>query len=110
MRENDLDQLFFALSQNAVHAADGTKDCRLVITGTLEEDRIVLTFQDNCGGIEPVHLPRIFEPFFTTKPSGKGTGLGLCIARQIVAQKGGHISVQSQRGEGATFTVILPRS
>jgi two-component system, NtrC family, sensor kinase len=109
MRENDLDQLFFALIQNAVQAADGVKDRQLLITGTLQEDRVILQFQDNCGGIDPAHLSRIFDPFFTTKPPGKGTGLGLCIARRVVYQRGGQISVASQDGEGTTFTVTLPR-
>jgi signal transduction histidine kinase len=109
MPENELDQVFFALAQNAVQAADGMKDRYLLITGTPQEDRIMLQFQDNCGGIDPAYLPRIFDPFFTTKPSGKGTGLGLCIARRIVYQSGGQISVESQRGQGTTFTVTLPR-
>jgi signal transduction histidine kinase len=108
MPENDLDQVFFALVQNAVQAADGIKDRHLFITGTLQDDRVVLQFQDNCGGIDPAHLPRIFDPFFTTKPSGQGTGLGLCIARRIVCRRGGQISVSSQQGEGTTFTVTLP--
>ena len=109
MGESDLDDLFFALVQNAVQAADGAKDRRLLITGALQGDAVVLRFQDNCGGIEPAHLPRIFEPFFTTKPSDKGTGLGLCIARRIVCQRSGEISVESRYGEGTTFTVTLPR-
>ena len=110
MRENDLEQLFFALAQNAVQAADGVKDRYLLIAGTLQEDRVVLQFQDNCGGIDPAHLTRIFDPFFTTKPPGKGTGLGLCIARRIVYRRGGQISVESRSGEGAAFTVTLPRA
>jgi C4-dicarboxylate-specific signal transduction histidine kinase len=109
LRENELDDLFFALAQNAVQAAHGTKDRHLLITGALQGDMVVLRFQDDCGGIEPAHLARIFEPFFTTKPAGKGTGLGLCIARRIVCQRGGQITVESQYGEGTTFTVTLPR-
>jgi PAS domain S-box-containing protein len=109
MRDSDLDDLFFALVQNAVQAADGAKERRLLITGTLQGDAVVLRFQDNCGGIEPAHLPKIFEPFFKTRPSDKGTGLGLCIARRIVCQRGGQISVESRYGEGTTFTVTLPR-
>jgi PAS domain S-box-containing protein len=109
MREDELDDLFFALVQNAVQAADGAKERHLLITGTLQGDAVVLRFQDNCGGIEPAHLARVFDPFFTTKPSDKGTGLGLCIARRIACQRGGQITVESQYGEGTTFTVTLPR-
>ena len=109
MQEHELDQLFFVLCQNAVQAADGVQGRHLIVTGTLQGDTIVLGFQDNCGGIEPAHLPRIFEPFFTTKPPGQGTGLGLCIAHRIVALKGGQIAVRSKRGEGTTFVVSLPR-
>ncbi len=109
MCASDLDDLFFALAQNAVQAADGTKERHLVIAGALQGDAIVLRFQDNCGGIDPAHLPKIFEPFFTTKPADKGTGLGLCIVRRIVCHRGGQISVESRYGEGTTFTVTLPR-
>jgi two-component system C4-dicarboxylate transport sensor histidine kinase DctB len=109
MRQNDLEQLFFALVQNAVQAADGLRDRHLLITGTRQDDTVILRFQDSCGGIDPAHLPQIFEPLFTTKPAGKGTGLGLCIARRIARRQGGQISVESRWGEGATFTVVLPR-
>ncbi len=109
MRANELDDLFLALVQNAVQAADGTRDRRLLITGAVQGDALVLRFEDNCGGIEPTHLARIFEPFFTTKPSHKGVGLGLCIARRIVCQRGGQIAVESRYGESTTFTVTLPR-
>jgi two-component system NtrC family sensor kinase len=50
---------------------------------------------------------RIFEPFFTTK-DGVGTGLGLSITYGIVNKLGGHIDVDSQRGQGTRFTVLLP--
>jgi C4-dicarboxylate-specific signal transduction histidine kinase len=108
MRENELEQIFFALAQNAVQAADGTRDRSFVMSGAIQGDQIVLRFQDDCGGIAPAHLPRLFEPFFTTKPRGQGTGLGLCIARRIVRQRGGQIAVESEFGRGTTFTVTLP--
>jgi two-component system C4-dicarboxylate transport sensor histidine kinase DctB len=108
MRENELEQVFFALAQNAIQAADGNKDCCLLIAGALRGDGIELRFEDNCGGIDPVNLPKIFEPFFTTKPPGKGIGLGLTVAHRIVQHRGGQISVQDRHGQGVTFVVTLP--
>lgn len=62
---------------------------------------------DGPGVPEELHA-RIFDPFFTTKEAGKGTGLGLTVAQAILAEHGGHISVRSQPGRGASFLVELP--
>ena len=107
-REKDLEQLFFALSQNAIQAADGIRPSHLCISGQENGDRIELQFRDDCCGIAPEHLDHIFEPFFTTKPAGEGTGLGLCIARRIVSQAGGAIRVDSHAGDGTTFFITMP--
>lgn len=108
MHEKSMEQLIFAIAQNAIQAADGQKRHRFTIAGHRDGDWIELQFCDDCGGIAPEHLEKVFEPFFTTKPVGQGTGLGLCIAQQIVSRARGRISVDSDRGRGTTFRVSLP--
>jgi PAS domain S-box-containing protein len=69
---------------------------------------VTLRVADTGPGIANGDLPRIFEPFFTTKAPGKGTGLGLSMVHGIVTQHAGIVTVDSQVGRGATFTVFLP--
>ena len=66
--------------------------------------------QDDGSGVAPENIPRLFEPFFTTKAVGKGTGLGLHIAYDIVKKHRGTIEVRSELGKGTAFTVRLPVS
>jgi PAS domain S-box-containing protein len=106
--EKDLEQLFFALIENAIQAADGKRNRRLIISGGVKDERIELQFADTCGGITPENLDRIFEPFFTTRPLGEGTGLGLCIVERIVSGAGGKIRVENKAGKGSTFFITLP--
>jgi len=73
-------------------------------------DYVVVTVRDNGAGIAPEHLGRVFEPFFTTKSVGKGTGLGLAMVYGFVTQSGGHVAIDSQRGEGTTVKLYLPRT
>jgi len=108
MNENDLEQLFFALIENGIQAADGKKTRQLVISGALKDKHIELRLSDNCGGIAPENINKIFEPFFTTKPRGQGTGLGLCIVKDVVSRIGGHIRIESKFGEGTTFIINIP--
>ena len=69
---------------------------------------IEVRVEDNGQGILPEHLDRIFDPHFTTKPRGTGTGLGLYICRQIVADHKGEIKIDSTPGKGTHVVVRLP--
>ena len=62
---------------------------------------------DNGPGIPVSKQPWVFEPFNTTKGT-RGTGLGLAVAKRIVEEHGGRISIESVEGKGATFRVLLP--
>jgi PAS domain S-box-containing protein len=104
---NDMEQIFFALVDNAIQAADGKKNRQLIINGAVKDKHIELRFSDNCGGITPGNLEKIFEPFFTTKPSGQGTGLGLCVVKRIVSRASGKVRVESKSGKGSTFFVTM---
>lgn len=70
---------------------------------------ILLAVNDTGHGIDPELKERIFEPYFTTKGQGGGSGLGLSVIQGIVKKHKGAVSFKSEPGEGASFSVYLPR-
>ncbi len=73
-------------------------------------DAVDLTVCDEGTGIAAEIAARVFEPFFTTKEIGHGSGLGLAQVHGFATQSGGAVTVDSVSGQGATFTITLPRS
>lgn len=102
-----LNQVFLNLLKNAVEAIDGGGGT-VTLRGAQKGDAIVVKIHDDGPGIAPELRDRLFEPFFSTKRAGRGTGLGLSISQRIVQEHGGRIEVESELGQGTTFTVHLP--
>jgi len=80
----------------------------IVIRTFVRDDRVHVAVSDTGSGIAPEHLKKIFDPGFTTKGVGGGNRSGLAICYQIVRDHHGEITVESEPGRGATFTVVLP--
>lgn len=102
-----LRQVILNLLNNAAYAI-GKNGAITVATALSSAGTLDIDIKDTGCGIPKEHLNKIFDPFFTTKPPGKGTGLGLSICHGIIVRLGGKFSVESNVGEGTTFTVHLP--
>jgi len=104
-------QVLVNLLQNALEAGDNERRRHptLSLRSRPAGDLVLLDIEDNGPGIAPEHLPRLFDPFFTAGKRG-GSGLGLSVSHGIVHRAGGRIEVASQHGEGARFTLVLPRA
>lgn len=76
------------------------------VTAAIEDRCARIDIRDEGPGVPPEVRARMFEPFFTTK--AKGTGLGLAVVKRIVEDHGGSVSLASEAGQGATFTLKLP--
>jgi signal transduction histidine kinase len=95
------------LMENAAYAAGN--DGWVSIGVELTDDGVAFEIGDSGPGVPQAVRQAIFEPFFTTKPQGIGTGLGLPLARDIVARHGGSLEVRD-RGGRHVFVIALPRA
>ncbi len=104
---NKLKQVFINLVMNATHVMSEGGELR-VSTSVITGGEVEAAIGDTGPGIPPEIRTRIFEPFFSTKKEGEGTGLGLYISRNIIAEHEGRLLVESEEGKGTVFRVILP--
>lgn len=103
---SELNQVWTNIIDNAVDAMNGKGEIRLKTYA--EDNHVIVEIEDNGPGIPEQIRLRIFEPFFTTKAPGKGTGLGLHISHDIIANRHhGQLLVESQPGM-TKFKAILP--
>jgi signal transduction histidine kinase len=103
---SELNQVWTNIIDNAVDAMNGKGEIKIK---TYEKDQhVIVEITDNGPGIPEQIQPRIFEPFFTTKAPGRGTGLGLHISHDIIANRHhGQLKVESKPGE-TMFRAELP--
>ena len=103
-----LRQVIHNLAQNALDALAGMPEPRITMETQLLDGRVVFSVEDNGTGVREDVLGRIFEPYVTTKP--KGTGLGMAIAKKIVEEHQGSVTVVNIKPHGALVEIVLPVS
>ena len=102
----ELNQVFMNLLVNAGHAIEKGGEIKIVTRAL--DGKVQIEISDTGVGIPVENLSGIFDLFFTTKEVGKGTGLGLNVAYNIIKKHKGTIDVESQVGEGTTFIISIP--
>jgi signal transduction histidine kinase len=108
-----LQQVFINLVNNAIDAMPGGGELRVSTSVKSDDDnggaaRVVVEFADTGTGMTAEVRARIFDPLYTTKERGRGTGLGLVVVSQAVADHGGGIEVESSPGGGSRFRLSFP--
>jgi len=97
------------LVTNAKEAVAGRRDAAIRIAARAEDGTLVVTVEDDGPGVPADRRERVFEPFFTTKGEGLHLGLGLTVARHLLAADGGSLEVAARGdGAGACFVARLP--
>ncbi len=104
---HNLEQVFVNIILNAFDAMENGGELQ-VTTETDQSNNIIVRIIDTGCGIPSSYLNKIFDPFFTTKKKDNGTGLGLYLSYNVIAQHRGKIVVKSKEGKGTEFKIILP--
>jgi two-component system sensor histidine kinase RegB len=101
-----LERALRVLLQNALQASG--EDSPVELRATARGSSVVVEVVDRGSGMPPDVLARAGEPFFTTKEPGRGSGLGLFLARALLEQLGGELELESAPGRGTTARIVLP--
>ena len=99
-------QAMRGLVQNAIDADPSDRAIRVAVMRDAQD--LIWTIRDQGQGMSPEQLKRVSEPFFTTKPPGKGMGLGVFLAKNVVGRLGGTVEFESKAGRGTEVRVRLP--
>jgi PAS domain S-box-containing protein len=113
---NELIQCFINIFNNSKDALKNKVDDRIInINAKIENNNLIIIFNDNAGGIPEEILPKVFEPYFTTKYKSQGTGLGLSMTYNLITTgMNGSISVynknflDNKHSKGAEFKITIP--
>jgi len=114
----DMGRVILNLITNAFYVVNEKKTLRqaqgdngyeptVSISTKKEDNKVLISVNDNGNGIPDKIKEKIFQPFFTTKPTGQGTGLGLSLSYDIVKAHGGELKVETKEGEGSEFIIQL---
>jgi two-component system sensor histidine kinase RegB len=103
-----LKQVLHNLVKNAVQASPPGKPVEVQLSE--RGGAVCIEVRDQGPGMSPEILARAGEPFFTTKAPGEGIGLGLFLARSVLAQSGGRLDLESAPGKGTVARIVLPGS
>ncbi|MBD3232508.1 MAG: PAS domain S-box protein, partial [candidate division Zixibacteria bacterium] len=108
VERDQISQVIINLVNNAIDAMPDGGELTIETSYNKEEEYITINVKDTGAGISSEAKRKLFTPFYTTKPVGYGTGLGLAISYGIIRSHRGTIDVESETGEGSTFTIKLP--
>lgn len=120
--QGQMEMVLLNLYINALHAMPEGGDLHLLSENVVidkgpagnlklkQGEYVKISAVDTGTGMDKEIQKKIFDPFFTTKEKGRGTGLGLASASEVIKNHGGIIDAYSEKGKGATFNIYLPAS